>query len=310
MNVLVTGGCGFIGSHVVEELLARGYSVSIVGLKCHMENLADIKDKVKFIRADINDARKMLSVVKDMDGVLHLAALVNVDQSLREPEAFVRTNVMGTFNIMEAVRLNKVSKLLYMSTCEVYGNIPKGKADENHPTNPRSPYAASKFAAERYLLSYAYSFPESNVVVVRGFNQYGQRQNAGANGAVIPKFIVSLLQGRKISIFGDGEQTRDYVFVKDTARGIVSAFEKNIPSGEVINLATGVETSIADIANEIADLAGRSREWIEFVPGRPGELIRSCGDAAKAKKLLGWKPTVDFDKGLRIVFDFYKNQIA
>lgn len=308
MAVLVTGGCGFIGSHVVEELISRGYKVNVLGLRCHLENIKHIQDKVNFIRADISNGKRVSDAIKDADGVLHLAALVNVDQSIKDPEAFVRTNVIGTFNVMEAARKNDVEKFLHMSTCEVYGNIPHGRADENHPTNPRSPYAASKFAAERYLLSYSYTYPDQNIVIIRGFNQFGPRQHAGEWGAVIPKFITSILSGGKINVFGDGSQTRDYVFVKDTARGIVDAFEKDMPSGEIINLATGIETSIMDIANKICELTGKNpEEAIQTSPGRPGELVRSCGDYSKAKKFLDWHPKVSFDKGLEITLEHYKN---
>ncbi len=309
MDIIVTGGCGFVGSHVVEQLIEKGYKVGVIGFSCHLENLEDIKNEVKFVRADINDKEKVGSIIKDVEGVLHLAGLVNVDQSLSDPESFIRTNVIGTFNVMEAVRKNSIEKLLYMSTCEVYGNIPKGKADENHPTNPCSPYAASKFSAERYLLSYSYSYPEQNIVIVRGFNQYGPRQSAGTGGAVIPKFITKILSNQKIKVFGDGKQMRDYVFVKDTVRGIVSAFEKNLPTGEVINLGTGIETSIIDIANKLCEISGKNKEdYIEFVSSRPGELIRSCGDSSKAKNLLNWEPKVKFNDGLKTTFEFYEHK--
>jgi dTDP-glucose 4,6-dehydratase len=310
MSILVIGGCGFIGSHLVEELLRRGKELTVVGFNCHLENLEPVNGKFKSVRGDIRDRDFINSIIDpDVEGILHLAALINVDQSIQSPELFLETNVTATVNIMDAARKRNVPKLLYMSTCEVYGNVPLGKADESHPTNPRSPYAASKFAAERYLLAYSYTYDKPNIVVIRGFNQYGPRQNAGRAGAVIPRFIIRLLDDQKIQVHGYGNQTRDYVYVKDTVRGIADAFERNLANGEVINLATGVETSIRDIAVAACKLAGKDPEkYIEFVADRPGQLMRSCGDYGKAKRLLGWQPTVPFEKGLALTFDWYAKQ--
>lgn len=307
---MVIGGCGFIGSHMVEELLQRGNEVTVVGCHCQLENLEDVKGMFKYIRGDITDKDFIDSLIDaDVEGILHLAALINVDQSIESPELFLDTNVVATVNIMEAARRRGIHKLLYMSTCEVYGNIPSGKADESHPTNPRSPYAASKFAAERYLLAYSYTYDKPKMIIIRGFNQYGPRQNAGRGGAVIPRSIIRLLNGQKIRVHGDGNQTRDYVYVKDTVRGIADAFQTNLPNGEVINLATGVETSIRDIAVATCKLAGKDpQEYIEFVKDRPGQLMRSCGDYSKAKKLLDWQPMVPFNEGLSLTFDWYAKQ--
>ena len=310
MSILVIGGCGFIGSHMVEELLQRGNEVTVVGCHCQLENLEDVKGMFKYIRGDITDKDFIDSLIDaDVEAILHLAALINVDQSIESPELFLDTNVVATVNIMEAARRRGIHKLLYMSTCEVYGNIPSGKADESHPTNPRSPYAASKFAAERYLLAYSYTYDKPKMIIIRGFNQYGPRQNAGRGGAVIPRSILRLLNGQKIRVHGDGNQTRDYVYVKDTVRGIADAFQTNLPNGEVINLATGVETSIRDIAVATCKLAGKDpQEYIEFVKDRPGQLMRSCGDYSKAKKLLDWQPMVPFNEGLSLTFDWYAKQ--
>jgi dTDP-glucose 4,6-dehydratase len=310
MSILVIGGCGFIGSHLVEELLQRGKELKVVGFHCHLENLEPVKGRFNSIRGDIRDKDFIDSVIDaDLEGILHLAALINVDQSIQSPELFIDTNVTATVNIMEAARKRNIPKLLYMSTCEVYGNVPQGKANESHPTNPRSPYAASKFAAERYLLAYSYTYAKPKIVIIRGFNQYWPRQNAGRAGAVIPRFATTILDGRKIQVHGGGNQTRDYVYVKDTVRGIADAFEKSLSNGEVINLATGVETSIRDIAVAICKLAGKDPEkHIEFVEDRPGQLMRSCGDYTKAKRLLDWQPTVPFEKGLSSTFDWYAKQ--
>jgi len=307
MVVAIIGGSGFIGSHLVEILVGRGYDIHILSNN-GMHNLQGLKDKIKYFDVDVRDIETLKKAVgPNTEGIINLAALINVDQSLDAPEAFLRTNVIGAFNVLEVARLNKVPKLVYMSTCEVYGNVPSGKADENHTTNPRSPYAASKFAAERYQLSYAYSFKEPIINIVRAFNTFGPRQSFGKGGAVIPISITSMLDGEKIRIFGDGKQTRDYVFVKDTARGVADVFEKDLPAGEIMNLATGVETSIRATAEKLCKLANKDfAETVEFIDARPGEIIRSCGDFSKAKKILGWEPKTYFDEGLAITFDWYK----
>lgn len=307
MSILVTGGCGFIGSHLVEELLRRGREVTVLGNNCQLENLQAVQGRYKSIRGDIRDKEVINRAIdQDVEGILHLAALINVDQSIHSPELFLDTNVIATVHIMDTARKRNIPKLLYMSTCEVYGNIPEGRADEEHPTNPRSPYAASKFAAERYLLAYASTYDRPNIVVVRGFNQFGPRQNAGQNGAVIPKFITRLLGNGKLQLHGDGSQTRDYVYVKDTVRGLADAFEHETPNGEVINLATGIETSIKELAVAVCKLAGKDPgDYIEFVKDRPGQLVRSCGDYSKAKRLLGWAPSLPFEQRLTETFDWY-----
>lgn len=310
MSILVIGGSGFIGSHLVDELLQRGKGVTVVGYHCHLENLEAAKGRFKSVRGDITDKDFVDSLIDaDVEGILHLAALINVDQSIQSPELFLNTNVMAAVTIMEAARRRNISKLLYMSTCDVYGNISHGKADESHATDPRSPYAASKLAAERYLLAHSYTYHKPTIVIIRGFNQYGPRQNAGRGGAVIPRSIIRLLDDKKIQVHGNGNQTRDYVYVKDTVRGIADAFETTSTNGEVINLATGVETSIRDIAAAACKLAGKDpQKYIEFVKDRPGQLMRSCGDYSKAKRLLDWQPTIPFNQGLSLTFEWYANR--
>ncbi len=308
MRILVTGGCGFIGSHVVDELISRGTEVEVLSRpECKLQNILGHRE-ITHHNADITDREKVSEkIAKGLDGIIHMSALVNVDQSIKEPLRFLDVNVGGTVNVMEAARQKGIPKYLHMSTCEVYGNIPSGLATEDHPLNPRSPYAVSKFAAERYVLAYASTYPEMGIRIIRGFNQYGPRQSGEKFGAVIPKFITSVLRGERMKVFGGGLQTRDYVFVKDTARGIADAFEKSVPNGETINLATGKDHSIGDIAIRIATLSGKTpSEAIEHIDGRPGELMRSIGDSTKAKKLLGWEPRVNFDQGLSTTFEWFR----
>jgi len=309
--ILVTGGCGFVGSHVVERLIGKGHEVGIISRPlCKHENIRHLLPKVKLYNGDIRDTKIFDEVVKkekDVDCIVHIAALINVDESIKTPRPFWEVNVGGTFNVIECAR-KQDAKVLYMSTCEVYGNIPVGKADETHLTNPCSPYAASKLAADRYCFAYhhTYGLP---VTIIRGFNIYGPRQSAATYGAVIPKFITRVLGGQPPLVFGDGLQTRDYVFVEDVADGIVKAIDKNEFSGDVINLATGVDHTIKSVAEKVIDACGKGGKMEpEFVEARPGEMRRSVGDASKAKRVLGWTPKVGFDEGLKKTVEFFRKK--
>lgn len=307
--ILVTGGCGFIGSHIVEKLVENGYNVSIISRpRCNHENIRHLLSKIKFYNGDVTDIKFLENTMRNMNSlecIVHLAALINVDESIKTPRLFWDVNVGGTFNVLECAR-KKDAKVIKMSTCEVYGNVPKGKADEKHPTNPCSPYAASKLAADRYCFTYhnTYGLP---VTIARPFNIYGPRQSAAMYGAVIPKFITRVLNNQPPLIFGDGLQTRDYVYVEDVAEGYLKLIKNNNFPGEAINFATGIDHSIGDIANRVIKFAGKEDILRpEFVNARQGELRRSCGDYSKAKKLLGWEPKVSFDEGLKKTIAFFK----
>ena len=313
MAILVTGGCGFIGSHLSEELLSRGCEVRVLGLRCGQENIRTFQDEVSFSRVDVRDYEKVTNAVDDeIEVIFHLASLVNVDESREMPLEFLTTNVTGTVNLLERARIKGIKKFIYMSTCEVYGNIPTGRATESHPTDPRSPYAASKFAAERYLLSYAHTYPEGPTInIVRGFNQFGPRQNSGPDGAVIAKFARSLVNGESLSIFGKGEQTRDYVFVEDTVDALVRVLEAELPTGDVTNVATGKERSVHEIAVSMCELENADPERrIRFAADRPGEILRSCGDWSKAAEILGWKPSTSFKEGLSKTLTWFDGALS
>ncbi|MFX0132123.1 MAG: GDP-mannose 4,6-dehydratase [Candidatus Hodarchaeota archaeon] len=307
MIVVVTGGLGFIGSHVVENLLMRDFKVRIIDRRLD-SNLFIDKNNVELIRGDIRNPDFTYEAIKGADYVIHMAALINVDQSIDAPRAFWDNNVYGTFNLIESIRREpKIKKIIYMSTCEIYGNIVKNKANEKFPDPvPRSPYAASKFAAERYCMAYYLTFGKPEIVIIRGFNTFGPRQRSGARGAVIPIFINRVLQRKPPLIFGDGKQTRDFVYVVDMAEGIVRALEKDGIGGEVINLATGKEHTIQEVATKIIKYCDIDDVVPKFVAPRPGELRRSVGDWSKAKKLLNWNPKHSFDEGLMNTIEYIK----
>lgn len=306
MRVLVTGGAGFIGSHLVDRLLDLGNEVVVVFDRNKPSKLAHREHEVSWVHGDIRDYRQCVKAVKDVEIVIHLAALINVDESIHEPLDFYETNVRGTMNLLEAVRNeSSVQKFIYQSTAECYGTKLKGKIKETDLCDARSPYASSKYAAERYCLSYAYTYGKPEITVIRGFNTYGPRQTYGVKGALIAIFITNILHGKPPTINGDGSQMRDYIYVEDMAEGLVNAIQKRGLNGEIINLASGEAISVNKIAEAILELTNSSLKPIHRET-RLGEVARSCGDPSKALKLLGWEAKTPFDEGLRETIKYYR----
>ena len=277
-------------------------------MKTKPGKLSHVEDRVTFIHKDIRDLSSCISAVQGVDAVIHLAALINVDHSIGDPTPFYDVNTLGTMNLLEAARRceDKLRKFVMMSTFEVYGQILQGKANEYETfCDPRSPYAASKYAAERYCLSYASSYDLPEITIIRGANVYGPRQSYTARGAAVAIFINKFLNGESPVLFGSGRQTRDYVFVKDTARGIVMATTTFGIDGEIINLCSGKDVSMRSIVQRIKDEL-KSDVSIECADARPGENMRSCGDPAYAEQLLGWKAEIPFDEGLTETIRSYR----
>jgi len=305
MKVLVTGGAGFLGSHIVEMLLAKGHTVRVLD-RMRPGKVRHLIDEIGFVCGDLRKLEDCREAVQDVDAIIHLAALINVDHSRREPLEFYETNVRGTMNLLEAARVEpSVKKLVYMSTAEVYGSS-EGILKETALCDTRSPYAASKYAGERYCLSYYYTYGEPEITIIRGFNMYGPRQSYGSKGAVIAIFTTLALMGKPPVVFGSGEQCRDYVYVKDTARGVIEATLTEGLGGEIINLASGKTVTVNEIVKAVLEITGSKHE-IEHAPARPGELWKSRGDADKARRLLGWVPTVGFREGLQATVEYFRN---
>lgn len=312
MKVLITGGCGFIGSHVVERFLSAGFDVRVLGLTCKLENVNHLirENKIEFMRGDVANPDVCRKAVRGCDLVSHIAALVSVDHSIEEPRPFWEVNVKGTFNILDAAREEGVQRFHLMSSCEMLGTIDfPHKADENWTQYvPRSPYAASKLSAETYCRSYyiTYDFP---IVITRGFNVFGPRQRPGARGAMIATFITRVLNNKPPLIHGGGEQTRDWTFVEDIAEGIFRSLNSDKVIGETIHLCSGIDHKVKDAAQLVIDVCGKSSE---LKPGyensRPGEMMRSIGDNSKAKRLLNWEPKVSFEDGVRRAVDFFSER--
>jgi dTDP-glucose 4,6-dehydratase len=308
-HVLVTGGAGFIGSHVVDVLLERDDTrvtvldrLSIGGRR---ENLAQHEGdgRFRFVVADVNDAETLDGLVRDADAVIHAAAEAHVDRSIAGPREFVVSNVLGTQTVLEAVRERR-TRLLMVSTDEVYGQGPidGGLFAEDDPVRPRSPYAASKAAAD--LLSQAYRQTYGiDVTVVRGTNAFGPRQLE----RVVPTYTLAALDGRPIPVYGRGEQRREYLYVTEWARAAVAVLERGDPD-VIYNIGEGFELSNLELAQRICALAGVDESLITFVEDRPGHDFR-YGVRADRVHALGWTPRIGFDDGLAMTVDWYREHV-
>ncbi len=295
MNILVTGGTGFQGSHLVEALAARGHAVTVLNtLTPHSEeNKKHLAGKAEIIWGSITDAEVTEKAMRGKELVFHLGARINVDESIDDPWGTIDVNVRGTFNVLEAAR-KAGCRMIHTSTCEVYGKPESVPIKENADLRPHSPYAASKAAADRLCYAYVQTF-KTPIIIPRFFNIFGERQKEGKYGAVIPIFVGQAMRGEPLRVFGTGEQTRDYVYISDVIDGYLKLLDHPELVGETINFGTGVGTSIRDIAEHVAK---RLDARVEYVQARPGEATHMIADASKAKTLLGWEPKVGVFEGI------------
>jgi UDP-glucose 4-epimerase len=308
-RVLITGGGGFIGSHLAEDLVKNGFLVKILDdfSTGNINNVLELFNykNFKMIRGSVTDREIVAKAMADIDVVFHLAAQVHVDRSIIEPRHTFEVNTLGTLNILDASLENDVELVVYASTSEVYGSAKYVPMDEDHPLNPASPYAASKASADRLCFSYfnTYKLP---VTVVRCFNTYGPRQKGSGYAGAIPKFMRRSLAGLPPVIYGDGKQTRDYMYVKDAVNAYKLVLEsyQNI-LGQAINFGTGKEISILELANTIAELCRNELAPIHVAP-RSGEVTRLCANTSLAEKLLNFKPAYTIKKGLQEFLKWYK----
>lgn len=302
MRVLVTGGAGFIGSHVADALMAKGYDVTV------LDNLSNGREDnlrthlgskhFKFIKGDIRNQADVRKVLAGVDAVVHGAAMISVPVSVEHPELAHEINVEGTQRLLETSAKTGVSKFVLASSCAVYGEQEELPIPEDAPLRPLSPYAKSKLEAEN-LCSEFFGREGLSTVCLRYFNVYGPRQSAGEYAGVMIKFIERLQSGQPPIIYGSGEQTRDFVYIGDVAEATVRAIEREGVSGEVINIGTGVETSI----NELCGVFLKQTEKNDLRPlyelPRKGDIERSQADISKARRLLGFKPKVSLMEGVR-----------
>jgi NAD dependent epimerase/dehydratase len=308
-KVLVTGGAGFIGSHLVEGLLAAGAEVSVMvrynssSSRGNLEMLSgDDQHRVEVLFGNIEDSDFVARVMDKVDIVFHLAALIAIPYSYLAPRSYVRTNVEGTLNVLEAARRIGTERIIHTSTSEVYGTAIRTPIDEHHPLQGQSPYSASKIAADMLAESYYRSF-DLPVVTVRPFNTFGPRQSARA---FIPTIISQALEREEIHL-GSLEPERDMTYVTDTVAGFIAAASASGVAGETINLGTGETHSIGYFANRILDIMGLERE-IKHDAGRmrpeKSEVMKLVSDNRKATSLLNWRPRVALEDGLRQSIDF------
>jgi len=298
MKILVTGGAGFIGRWVVKKLLDAGYKVCVLDdlTNGRPENIAEFghNPDFEFVSGDIRDKFLLEDVFKDIDICIHAAAAINVQESIDNPQRHYEVNVNGTFNILEAARKKDV-KIVLIGTCMVYDLTSSDAICEEHPLNPKSPYAGSKLAAENLALSYfhAYGLP---VVITRPFNTYGPYQKSNMEGGVVSIFVRSLLDGEPLKIFGDGTQTRDLLFVEDCAEFIVKAAFTEKAVGAVLNAGSGKDIAIKDLAVLVCKDAERIRHVKHHHP--QSEIPKLLCDYTKAKALLGWAPKTALEEGI------------
>ena len=309
-TLLVTGGCGFIGSNFIRHLLTTDATVSVINFDAltYAGNLANLTDVVKhpryrFVKGDITNRDDVRNVMKlGVTDVIHFAAESHVDRSIQDSGPFMRTNVIGTQILLDAAREFSVAKYVQVSTDEVYGSLgPTGLFTEQTPLDPSSPYSASKAASDMLVKAYQHTFG-MNAVITRCSNNYGPYQFPEK---LIPLFITNLLNDQPVPVYGDGQQIRDWIHVLDHARGVEAAWRLG-RSGEVYNFGGRCEKANLDLTHLLIDLLGKPRTLIRYVADRLGHDRRYAIDSTKAERELGWMPKISFETGLQQTIDWYK----
>ncbi len=302
INVLVTGGAGFIGSHLVDRLVNSGYNVKVLdnlstgnlnNIQAHIDN-----GKIDFVKGDITNLDQVQASMREIDAVFHLAAQISVTLSVKNPEFTYLTNVSGTLNLLASLaKQNPEGKIVFASSCAVYGEPQYLPVDEKHPTHPISPYADSKLLGEHYVLG----FNQNKLLktsVLRFFNVYGPRQGLNDYSGVITKFIDCIKQNQPLTIYGDGSQTRDFVHVSNIVEELVACTESQAAEGQVFNVGTGKAFTIDVLAKNLIQLSGAT-STITHAQAREGDIKHSYANITKAEKLLDYKPTMQLTDGLK-----------
>src|SRR4051812_368082 len=309
-HYLVTGGAGFIGSHLSEELVRRGHTVRvadslITGKRSNLDHVPG----VEFLEGDLADLPFAERAVKGVDYVLHQAAIPSVPRSVKDPITSNRANVDATLNVLVAARDAGVKRLVFAGSSSAYGNTPTLPKHEEMPTNPLSPYALQKVVGEQYLQMFTRLYG-LETVSIRYFNVFGPRQDpTSPYSGVISVFATALLENRSPKIYGNGEQTRDFTYVANVVDGVLRACDANGASGEVINVATGGRISLNQLFRTMRDLVGGTVEPT-YLDTRAGDVRDSQADISKAERILGYKPIVSFEDGLRQTVEWYRTATA
>lgn len=306
---LITGGTGFIGSNTVEELLRQRHTVKVIdnfstGKK---ENIEEFLDDIELITGDIRDRTLLSKAVVDVDFVIHLAALGSVQRSVADPLTTHDVNTTGTLNILMASKEAGVKRVVYASSSSVYGDLPVLPKKEDMSPTPLSPYAVSKLTGEYYCMVFSHLYG-LETVSLRYFNVYGKKQDSHSlYAAVIPKFITALLKGNIPTIYGDGEQSRDFTFVEDCVQATIKACLAEKGAGKIFNIGCGERITINNLFNLISSLLGINSEPI-YGERRKEDIIHSLSDITRAKEFLGYSPTYNIRAGIDKLISWYKNQ--
>jgi nucleoside-diphosphate-sugar epimerase len=309
-NYLVTGGAGFIGSHLTEELVRRGHRVRvadslITGRRSNLDHVPG----VEFLEGDLADVPFAELAVKGMDYVLHQAAIPSVPRSVKDPITSNRANVDATLNVLVAARDAGVKRLVFAGSSSAYGNAPTLPKHEGMPANPLSPYALQKVVGEQYLQMFTTLYG-LETVSIRYFNVFGPRQDPSSPySGVISVFATALLENRPPNIYGDGGQTRDFTYVANVVDGVLRACDAEGASGEIINVATGGRISLNELFETMKRLVGASVDPV-YLEERAGDVRDSQADIGKARRILGYEPTVSFEEGLRKTVAWYRTATA
>jgi UDP-glucose 4-epimerase len=304
---LVTGGAGFIGSHIAEALVRRGDRVRVLDNLStgFLSNMDSFRDRIEFIQGDVTDAKIVAEAVQGVECVFHEAALASVPLSIERPLEVNAACVTGTVTLLDAARRAGVRRVVYAASSAAYGDQPTSSKRETDLPNPRSPYAAAKLAGELYCQAFWSSFG-LETVAIRYFNVFGPRQDPHSQySAVIPLFITAMLAGRQPVIYGDGRQSRDFAFVANVVHANLLAADAPDAAGRTINAANGRSTDLLTLLDVLNRLLGLKVQP-QFAPARTGDVRESQADITLARRLLGYEPQVDFEEGLRQSIDYYR----
>jgi nucleoside-diphosphate-sugar epimerase len=309
-RVLVTGGAGFIGSHLAHALTAVGSQVVVIDDLSGGGDPANLPASAKFVRGSILDKSLLADAVAGCQFVFHQAALGSVPRSVEQPQLYFDVNVTGTLNVLEAARKAKVKRMTFAASSSCYGDSPTLPKTESMPTSPLSPYAANKVCDEALMAAWAHSYG-LDTVCLRYFNIFGPRQSPdNAYAAVIAAFAKALVFGNRPTIFGDGEQSRDFTYVDNAVLANLLATKVEKPLlGTTINVAVGKRVSVNELAKEMADLLGRPDLTPIYKEERAGDVKHSLADLSRATEILGYKPSVDFRPGLEVTVNWYKTAL-
>ena len=309
-KVLVTGGAGFIGSHIAEALVNRGHQVRVLDNLStgHLSNMADFRDRIEFIHGDLLDVPTVVRAVEGVQYVFHQAALASVPRSVERPLDTHAACVTGTLNLLDAARRAGVQRLVYAASSSAYGDQPFSSKREGDLPAPISPYGAAKLAGEYYCQAFTatYGF---QTVCLRYFNVFGPRQDPNSPySAVIPLFITAMLSGRQPVIYGDGRQSRDFTYVANVVEANLLAAEAPGVAGRVFNIANGRSTDLLTLLDVLNRLLGMNVQP-QHAPPRPGDVRESMADITLARKMLGYEPKVGFEEGLRLSIAYYRKLV-